>query len=146
MINSNDSGAEGARDILTLAHAAQDAATKRTRWFGWCLILVGLLMIPVTLASRGPLLPFVACVAVALAMLIGIEAFMRRRRVVPRDSKNNFLIAVGIWFVLLIVIQSLVPSGANIWFLLATALASTPFFAFGVRALVSRPRLDVPGS
>jgi len=146
MITSKDSSAAGARDILALAQDAQNAAAKRTRWFGWCLILAGLVVIPVTLASRGPLLPFVACVVVAFSVLIGSDAFMRSRRMVPKDSKNIFLIADGIWFVLLIVIQSLVPFGASAWFLVAAVVASTPFFALGIRALTSRSRLDAPSS
>ena len=146
MITSKNSSAEGARRILTLAQAAQNTAKKRTRWFGWCLILVGLVVIPLTLASRGPLLPFVAYVAVALAVLVGTDLFMRSRRVVPRDSKNSLLMAVGSWFVLLVVIQSIVPFGANAWFLVAAVGASTPFFVLGIRALISRPRLDAPNS
>ena len=135
-----------AQQTLSLATNAQNAAAKQTRWFGWCMIFIGVVVIPVTLASKGPLFPFVVVVAVTLAVLVGVEIFMRRQRVVPQGSKNRFGLAVGIWFVFLVLASVLVPSGDIVVAIVAGVLASTPFFAIGVRALIKRSRLAVPNS
>ena len=103
--------ADRAQETLTLAANAQNAAAKQSSRFGWCMIFVGVVVIPETLAFSGPLLPYVVVVAVTLAvLLVAVDIFMRKRRVVPRDSKDRFALAVGIWFVFLVLASVLVLS------------------------------------
>ena len=146
MMISDDTAADRAQTTLSLATNAQNAAAKQTRWFGWCMIFIGVVVIPGTLASSGPLLPFVVVVAVTLAVLVGVDIFMRKQRVVPRDSKDRFAFAVGIWFVLLVLTSVLVPTGNTVAAVAAGVVASSPFFVVGVRALIKRSRLAVPNS
>ena len=146
MMIPDDTAADRAQTTLSLARNAQNAAVKQTRWFGWCMILIGVVVIPGTLASSGPLLPFVVVVAVTLAVLVGVDIFMRKQRVMPRDSKDRFALAVGIWFVLLVLTSVLVPTGDIVAAVAAGVVASSPFFVVGVRDLIKRSRLAVPNS
>ena len=128
--------ADRAQETLTLAANAQNAAAKQTRWFGWCMIFIGVVVIPGTFASSGPLLAYAVVVAVTLAVLVAADIFMRKQRVVPRDSKARFALAVGIWFVFLVLASVLVPPGDIAAAVVAGVVASSPFFVVGVRALI----------
>lgn len=132
-----------ANETLLAARAAQTAAAKKTRWFGWCMIFVGVIVIPLTLASHRDLLTFVAVLAVTFAALAGVDIFMRRQRVLPRESKNHFTFAAGVWFVLLLFARSWVPADDAVATLVATCLASSPFFILGARTLRHHSRSTV---
>lgn len=144
MIKANEPNKRSAEESIAKAAAAQTSAIRKTRWFGWSLTVVGLLTIPVTLAAQGPLIPFLAITALVLLALAGLDRYMRMRGVVPRSSKSQFRTAVGIWFVLTIVLRTFVTTSEPMILLVTAVLAASPFFIFGLLSLTGRPISSSP--
>lgn len=123
-------------DALERLRDARERQFDRTRWFGRCLIVVGIVLIPSGFSLPWDLPARLAVIAVTFAALIAVSSYIGRHRVVPRSSIPY--VATVCWFGLSVVMELIWNDVDLAGGLVAAAVASIPFFVAGWYFLMRR--------
>ena len=127
-------------DALDRVQHARNRQFDRTRWFGLCLILVGLVLIPSGFSLPWELPLRLVIVAVTAVALLAVAAYIRRHRVVPRSAIPS--VATAGWLGISALMGAVWDDLDLVAGFAVAVVASSPFFVAGTYFLVRRAGTD----